>query len=82
MSERLLAVKNIESSGEYWQNVQSEQIHSKYFKKVVKSDMGLEQRLFSKMNHLFIDSLFAEFMFSLFFAPTQLVVYDSVGNYQ
>ena len=34
------------------------------------------------MNHLFIDSLFSEFLFTFIYSTTTPVIYDSVGNYQ
>ena len=44
--------------------------------------MGLKSELFCKLNHLFVDSLFSEFLFTYLFSPTTPVIYDSVGNYQ
>eukprot|EP00347_Sterkiella_histriomuscorum_P021796 403332737 len=81
LAEKILGSRNIESS-EYWQNTQSEQIHSKYFKKIIQNDLSLKSNIFNKLNHLFVDSLFSEFLFTYMFCPTIPVIYDSVGNYQ
>ena len=41
ISEKLLSTRNIEVS-EYWQNTQPEQMHLKYFKKIIQNDLGLK----------------------------------------
>ena len=38
----LLNQFNIESS-DYWQNIKSEKIHHKYYKKVIQQDLGLKK---------------------------------------
>jgi len=81
LAEKLMVERNIESS-EYWLNTNSEQIHCKYFKKVIQNDFGLKSDLFTNLGYLFVDSLFSEFLFTYLMAPSLPVIYDAVGVYQ
>jgi hypothetical protein len=73
LAERLLLKNNIESS-EWWSNDDNEQMHSKYFMKVIKNDLGISKEIFIKLNHLLIDTHFAEFLFFLIFSPTVPII--------
>ena len=80
IAEKVLNGKRNVECGEYWLEMSSEEDHHKLFKKVVK-DM-YDGHLFNKVNHLIVEGLFSEFLFTLFFTPTLPVIYDSVGAYQ
>ena len=45
----------------------------------MKQDLGLSTELFTKLNHLVIDSIYAEFLFFLTFSPQTPVFIDSTG---
>jgi hypothetical protein len=56
-------------------------VHSKYFLKVLKNDLGLHPQLFAKLSHLHLDSTFAEFLFHLINSSKVPVLYDPSGIY-
>jgi hypothetical protein len=78
LAEKMLTM-GLEVS-EFWLS-DAENVHQKLFKKILSKDFGLKW-IFNKLNHLFIDSNFAEFIFTLSVAPTLPIVFDSVGNFQ
>ena len=80
LAERLLLKFNIETS-ECWSVLDSEQLHSKYFKKVILTDLKLDINLLGSLNHLLIDSVFAEYLFSLLYTRSLAVIKDSTGLY-
>jgi len=74
-----LGAANVELS-EYWL-MESESLNSKLFKKIMCGDLGLKKTL-TKLSHLFVDTLFCEFMVTLFFTKSTPCIFDPVGNFQ
>jgi hypothetical protein len=78
LAERLLTKTNIECSG-CWSISDNEQMHSKYFLRVIKQDLNVSTELLTKINHLVIESVYAEFLFFLIFSNRTPIIMDVTG---
>lgn len=75
MAEELSVKKGIEVS-EYWHS-DNENDNCKIFKKLI-CDFGYSE-IFHSLSHLYNDCVFSEFFFTLIYAPSLPIVFDSVG---
>ena len=79
LAEKLLNSANIEAS-EYWLS-DNDQTHCKLFKKIICNDLGMKE-LFNCLPHLFLDTLYAEFLVEYLYSPTTPIIYDPVGCFK